>query len=328
MIIIQRQYQMQKYNSCQNSYVPPLFFKNGHIQSIFPALFRKVNLSYSRERISTPDNDFLDLDWCDKGHDRLAVISHGLEGCSHRAYVKGMAKALTQSGWDALAWNFRSCSQESNLKLRSYHNGVTDDLSCVIDHAKKKGRYQQIVLVGFSLGGNLSLLYLGKLSPDPMIKKAVIFSAPCDLKSSAAVLKRKENSIYMKRFLVMLHKKIKAKKQMFPELIDDDGYEKIKDFKGFDDRYTAPIHGFKDAHDYWEKCSSKPYIPNINVPTLIVSALDDPFLSRRCFPFKEAATNPNVTLHTPKSGGHVGFITFNRQNRYWSEQAAIDFLNG
>ncbi|MFH2059617.1 MAG: alpha/beta fold hydrolase [Pseudomonadota bacterium] len=308
-------------------YKPPLFFNNSHIQTIYPVLFRKVATTYQRERIQTFDNDFLDLDWSCHNHDRLAIISHGLEGNTHRAYVKGMVNAVTQKGWDALAWNYRSCSGEPNQQLRSYHNGVTDDLARVIDHAKNKKSYTQIALIGFSLGGNLSLLHLGKDHPDPIIKKAVTFSVPCDLKGSSKVLAKPSNRLYMKRFLVLLHKKIQAKMQLFPNEINDKEYYKIKDFKGFDDRYTAPIHGFKDALDYWKKCSSKRVIPFIKVPTLIVNALDDPFLSKSCFPVKEAAENKDITLCTPESGGHVGFVAFNPQNRYWSEKKAVSFLN-
>jgi len=310
------------------SYHPPLFLKNGHVQTIYPVVFRTVQkVQYQRERIHTPDNDFIDLDWSIHQNDRLVIISHGLEGNTHRAYVKGMVKAVTQNGWDALAWNYRSCSGETNQQLRSYHNGVTDDLAQIIDHARKKGTYKEIALIGFSLGGNLSLLYMGKTEPDSLVKKAVVFSVPCDLKSSAEELKKTINKIYMKRFLVLLHEKIKAKMELFPGLIDDHGYENIKDFQGFDDRYTAPIHGFKNANDYWEKCSSKPHIPNIKIPTLIVNALNDPFLSDSCYPIKEAANNKHVTLCMPDSGGHVGFVAFNTKNRYWSEQTAIDFLN-
>lgn len=311
----------------EKKYIPPFLFGNGHVQTIYPVLFRKVDsVLYERERISTIDNDFLDLDWSAKGHDRLAVISHGLEGNTHRAYVKGMVNAVNEGGWDALAWNYRSCSEEPNRLLRSYHNGVTDDLSRVIDHAGRKRPYREIALIGFSLGGNLTLLYLGRETPDPIVKKAVAFSVPCDLKQSAKVLAKPVNSLYMKRFLVMLHQKIKDKMKLMPGLIDDKGYETIKDFKAFDDRYTAPIHGFKNAEDYWEKCSSKPHLPHIKIPTLIINAKNDPFLPKACFPVEETFANKNLTLLMPESGGHVGFVSFNRQNLYWSEKQAVDFL--
>ncbi|MCD4677074.1 MAG: alpha/beta fold hydrolase [Desulfobacula sp.] len=311
-----------------NIYTPPFLFGNGHIQTVFPVIFRKVNLvCYKRERITTFDNDFLDLDWSTNGNNKLAVISHGLEGNTGRAYVKGMVKAVNDGGWDALAWNYRSCSGEPNRLLRSYHNGVTDDLSRVIDHAGHNHPYKEIALIGFSLGGNLTLLHLGRERPDPIVKKAVVFSVPCGLKASAKALAKSVNKLYMKRFLIMLHHKIKAKMKIMPGLIDDIDYDKIKDFKAFDDRYTAPIHGFKNAYDYWGKCSSKPFIPDIAVPTLIINAANDPFLPKECFPIKEAKANKYITLRMPKSGGHVGFVSFNEQNLYWSEKQAVIFLN-
>ncbi|MCP4720715.1 MAG: alpha/beta fold hydrolase, partial [Desulfobacteraceae bacterium] len=262
-----------------SQYCPPFLFGNGHVQTIYPVLFRKTpSLFYTRERIKTFDNDFLDLDWSTTCSPRLAVISHGLEGNTTRTYVKAMVQALNAGGWDCLAWNYRSCSGEPNRLLRSYHNGATDDLAWVIDHAKKKEKYKEIALVGFSLGGNLTLVHLGRDRVDPMVRKAVVFSVPCDLAASAEVLTKSSNRLYMKRFLVMLHQKIKDKMAIMPHALDDIGYEKIKTFKEFDDRYTAPIHGFKDAHDYWEKCSSLQFIPNIKIPCLIINAVNDPFL--------------------------------------------------
>ena len=310
-----------------SQYCPPFLFGNGHIQTIYPVLFRKApSLVYTRERISTLDDDFLDLDWSTIGSNRLVIISHGLEGNTTRTYVKAMVQAVNDGGWDALAWNYRSCSGEPNRQLRSYHNGATDDLARVIDHAKKGG-YKEIALVGFSLGGNLTLVHLGRDQVDPLVRKAVVFSVPCDLAASAGVLAKPANTLYMKRFLVLLHQKIKDKMAIMPHALNDIGYEKIKNFKDFDDRYTAPIHGFKNAHDYWEKCASRQFIPAIKIPCLIVNAQDDPFLPRECFPVAEAAANPNITLKMPKSGGHVGFVSFNKRNLYWSEQQTVSFLN-
>ena len=324
---------MEKTKLLENiNYQPPLFFGSGHVQSIYPTIFRKVDPGfYRRERITTGDDDFLDLDWAQLNPEtgRCAIISHGLEGDSRRAYVVGMAKALNANGWDALAWNYRTCSGEPNRQFRLYHNGVTDDLEAVINHAKSLKRYKEIALVGFSLGGNLSLLYLGRKGDklDPIIKKAAVFSVTCDLRTSADILAKPSNIIYMKRFLILLHKKIRVKMEMFPGKIDDRGYWKIKDFKDFDDRYTAPIHGFRDALDYWKKCSSKPVIPSIAIPALIVNAKNDPFLSPECYPIEEAGANKNIFLKMPDSGGHVGFIEFNKENMYWSEKIAARFLN-
>jgi predicted alpha/beta-fold hydrolase len=312
-----------------STYKAPQLMSCGHIQTIYPSFFRSFdNNFYQRERIDTSDNDFLDLDWVKKGNSRLAVISHGLEGSSTRSYVMGMARALLSAEWDVLAWNFRSCSGEINRQVRFYHSGATDDLSTVINYAVEKG-YAEIALIGFSMGGNLTLVYLGEQQAElnPAIKAAVTFSVPCDLADSSAQLAKWQNRIYMKRFLRMLHKKISEKKILFPEIIDDSDFESIKDFRDYDNRYTAPLHGFKSAEDYWEKCSSAQYIKNITIPTLLVNAKNDPFLNGKCYPIEEVAKSENVFLEMPFSGGHVGFISFNKNERYWSEIRTLQFLS-
>ena len=303
--------------------------QNGHIQSIYPTLFRKLDTGfYERERIFTPDDDFLDIDWSRTGSNKLAIISHGLEGNSHRNYVVGMVKMLNRNGWDTLAWNYRSCSGEINRQLRFYNSGTIDDLESVIEHAVKTGYYKKIVLIGFSMGGNLTLLYLGNKGSrvDSKIERAVAFSVPCDLKVSTQELAKFKNKIYMRRFLSTLHQKIRAKMKLMPGLINDDDYHLIKNFKDYDDRYTAPLHGFKNAEDYWSKCSSNRFIPEIRVPTLIVNARNDPFIADSCYPVKEASNSKYVYLEVPKSGGHVGFIQFKKDKSYWSEERAIEFL--
>lgn len=312
----------------KNMYNPPFLLFNKHLQTIYPSLFRKVDTNlYQRERIDTPDGDFLDLDWVKPGNNKLAILSHGLEGSSHRSYMIGMARALNSSGWDALAWNFRFCSGEPNNKLRMYHSGTTDDLATIIAHAQKNV-YKEIALIGFSMGANQILVYLGQQGDrvPKIIKKAVVFSVPCDLKGSANKLAKWSNKIYMNRFIKMLGEKIEYKSKMFPDQLSFKGYENIKTFKDFDDRYTAPIHGFKNAEDYWAKCSSKQFIKGIKRPALIVNALNDPFLSKSCFPYDEVADNSFVSLETPKNGGHVGFVSFNRNDLYWSEKRALMFL--
>jgi len=311
-------------------YRAPYFFKNGHIQSIYPSLFRKLDDHFMvRERIDIEDGDFLDLDWCRSGSRRLVVISHGLEGHSRRPYIVGMAKAVVDNGWDALAWNFRSCGGSMNRHLRFYHSGATEDLHRVVNFAVESGDYDEVALIGFSMGGNLSLVYLGdkNVPLHPKVKKAIVYSVPCDLSASAEQLAQPQNRIYMSRFLKELKAKMLAKEKLFPDLLDLTGYEDIKSFRQFDDRYTAPIHGFRNADHYWDHCSSRRYIRNINVPTLIVNAKDDPFLASACYPHDEVDSNLNVKLETPETGGHVGFVSFNKNNLYWSEQRAIAFLN-
>jgi len=312
-------------------YVPPFFLRNGHFQTIYPTLFRTVTgVDYCRERIVLADGDFLDLDWSRAGSRQLGIVSHGLEGNARRDYVRGMVRALNQSGIDALAWNYRGCSGVPNNTLRMYHNGAIDDLHTVIQHALTTGSYEAVFLIGFSLGGNLSLLYLGKQaeSVPQAVKAAVGFSVPCDLTDASIALEKRVNGLYMKRFLILLHDKIKAKQHLYPEALDDTGYARMKTFRQFDDRYTAPIHGFKDAQDYWRQCSCRPWIEAIRVPAVIVNALDDPFLSGGCYPEAECAQNHLVTLVTPRWGGHVGFMALNSSGRYWSEDFAMAFIGG
>jgi predicted alpha/beta-fold hydrolase len=313
----------------QSSYVPPLGFSNGHIQSLFPTLFRKVKgVRYERERIWTPDDDFLDLDWSKVGAEKLAIITHGLEGSTQRWYVLGMVRAINRSGWDALAWNMRGCSGEPNKRLRFYHSGASEDLQAVIQHVLEREEYHSIALVSFSLGGNMTLKYLGERGKqvDPLISRAVACSVPCDLRSGSVKMARLANRLYMKRFTRMLHEKIRAKMRILPGQISDEGYHRIKTFKDFDDRYTAPLHGFRDAENYWRKSSCKQFLKNITVPTLLVNALNDPFLAEPCYPVEEATANPNFFLEMPASGGHVGFISFNKTEEYWFESRAVAFL--
>jgi len=313
-----------------SSYRPPLLLGNGHLQTIFPALFRKVaGVVYRRERIPTPDDDFLDLDWAATGSRRLAVIAHGLEGNSSRSYILGMVKALRTGGWDAVVWNARGCSGEPNRTLRFTHSGATEDLDTVLAHVLATRPHEQIALAGFSLGGNVTLKYLGERGSqlDPRIRKAVAFSVPCDLQSGSLRLAGRANQVYMRHFLSSLRGKIRAKMPRASGKIDDRNYERLRTFKDFDDRYTAPLHGFADAEDYWRQSSCAPFLINIPIPTLLINARNDPFLANRCFPVEEAGANPMLHLETPSSGGHVGFITFNKGGEYWSESRTVGFLN-
>jgi uncharacterized protein len=314
-----------------STYTAPPLLSNGHLQTLLPVLFRRVRaVACQRERIATPDNDFLDLDWAKTGSRRLAILSHGLEGDSRRPYVLGMIKALVKQGWDSVAWNARGCSGEPNRVLRFTHSGATEDLQAVISHVTSTSNYSQIALVGFSLGGNLTLKYVGERSCnlDSRITAAVAFSVPCDLQSSSIQLSKPANRLYMSRFLLTLHGKVRAMMKVMPGKIDDRGYRQMSTFKEFDDRYTAPIHGFADAEDYWRKCSCRPFLKNIRIPVLLVNARNDPFLADPCYPVEEARENPNLHLEMPGSGGHVGFITFNHDGEFWSETRAVSFLDG
>ncbi|HZI24680.1 MAG TPA: alpha/beta fold hydrolase [Chryseolinea sp.] len=306
------------------NYKRPSLLFSGHLETIYPALFRTIELSYERERIFTPDGDFLDLDWIKNNSKKLVIISHGLEGNSSRAYMKGMAKAFSTNGFDVIAWNFRGCSDEMNKMLRFYHSGATDDLDLVVRHAQRNG-YTEIYLIGFSLGGNLTLKYLGERNSSSEITKAVVFSTPLDLHTSCLKISKPGNVIYSARFIKSLKNKVIQKSKLIPGL-DLKGIERIDTLISFDDRYTAPLHGFDSALDYYNKCSSINFIESITLPTLIVNAQNDPFLSELCYPVSKVKNHPWVKFENPRYGGHVGFAQFDKNGLYWSEERALSFL--
>lgn len=308
-----------------SSYRPPAGFGNPHLQTIWASKLRRVDGPvFVRERIETPDGDFLDLDRVPAGASRAAVISHGLEGSTGRAYVRGMARALASRGWDVVAWNLRGCSGEANRLARSYHSGDTADLDTVVQHVLPK--YARLALVGFSLGGNLTLKYLGEAERDPRLAAAVAFSVPVDLAASSAALARWTNAHYMAYFLRSLRAKVLEKAERFPDEVDASRLRGVRSFRRFDEAFTAPMHGFAGAEDYWARASSRPFLPHIRVPTLLVNAADDPFLAPACYPREEAAASGALRLEIPAHGGHVGFVTRGASGDYWSEGRAGEFL--
>jgi predicted alpha/beta-fold hydrolase len=308
-------------------YIPPFIFRNGHISTIYSALARKVRgVVYQRQRIELPDGDFLDLDWSlAKASNRiLALVLHGLEGDSHRPYVLGAVKKLNVHGFDALAVNFRGCSGEPNQLFRGYHGGNTEDLSAVIDAAKAKG-YRKMVLIGFSLGGNILLKYLGTSGmSDHQVVGGIAISTPCALRASLEQLNLPINFVYRQKFLRQLRRKLAVKFRQFPEAFPNK-LPKIHSLLDFDNFYTGPAHGFKDAFDYYEKCSSIQFLKHIQKPVLILNAQNDSFLKDKCYPVAAAQTNPYIHLSMPKYGGHVGF--YQASEFYFHENEMIAFLH-
>lgn len=308
-----------------NYHTSPFYLFNGHLQTMVPSVFRNVNdITYMRERINTPDGDFLDLDFSRVGANKVVIISHGLEGDSHRGYMKGMAKSFNQAGYDAIAWNYRGCSGEINQRRRLYHSGATDDLEVVVKHALDQGKYEEIVMVGFSLGGNLTLRYLGEKNAkiSDKIKSGIVFSVPMDLHAGSKQISQPGNILYAKRFQRKLKAKIRSKAKQYAD-INIDNLDKIKTLFEFDEKYTAPIHGFDGAVDYYTKCSAINNVEEITIPTLIVNAANDPFLPKECYPISLLKSHNNVFLEIPKHGGHVGFS--NSKEVYWSEKRAVEF---
>lgn len=309
-------------------YNPSFIFKYHHFSTIYPSLFRQVKeVKYQRERITTPDADFLDLDWSRVGGKKIIITLHGLEGSSDSNYILGMNRIFNQHNWDAVTLNFRGCSGEVNLLRRGYHSGETTDLDFVINTIFEKYDYEEMVLIGFSLGGNVALKYVGEKGKNihPKIKKAVGISAPVDLVGCTAEIEKSHNYIYLQRFLKSLKEKFKLKQHLYADL-NAERILSAKTFGDFDENLTAPVHGFASAKDYWEKSSSRNFFQNLAIPTLLVNAKDDSFLSDSCYPFEAAKSNPNLHLLAPKFGGHVGFPQSHPKGFYWSEEQVLDFV--
>jgi predicted alpha/beta-fold hydrolase len=312
----------------ESTYKPPFWAKKSFVSTVFSGLARKVGgVLQTRERITLPDNDFIDLDWsyANEKSNKVIILLHGLEGHAQRPYITGTAKLFNDNGIDAIGVNFRGCSGEPNLLYRSYHSGATEDLEAVVNHVLTKGVYNEIYIKGISLGANMALKYVGERDNLPNEIKAVIsISTPCDLKGSCDELLSLRNKHYAIKFLQHLKLKLKPKLIQFPKDLSLSDFNSIKSLIDFDHVYTAKAHGFKDAFDYYDQASCLQFLPNIKVPSLIINALNDSFLSAECYPVKEAKQNPNLYLEMPKYGGHVGFIQKN--NVYYNEQRALNFV--
>lgn len=305
----------------------PAYLWNGHVETIVPAVARRVKVPYERERLELPDGDFVDLDWLDKKSRHLLVLTHGLEGNSRRNYVQATARFFAQEGWDVLAWNCRSCSGEMNRLPRLYHHGEIGDFGQVIQHAFRTKDYEQVALVGFSMGGSITLKYLGvqgKELPDA-VKTGIAFSTPCDIEASIRTLELPVNRFYKNRFYKKLRRKIELKAIQFPGLIDAGLLNQVKTWRDFDTFFSAPLNGFDSPETFYQQASCVNYMEGIRVPALLANAQNDPILSPECSPEELCRRHPNVYLEMPARGGHVGF-TLHRRGFSWMEQRAMEFI--
>ncbi len=307
-------------------YRPGWLYRNAHVSTIIPSTFRRVPAPpYARQRLELPDDDFLDLDWCRTGSKRVAVLCHGLEGNASRPYMRGMVQALTHAGWDAAAMNFRGCSGSVNRLPRNYHSGATEDLHQVLKAVQNEG-YDEMALVGFSLGGNLVLKYLGEnpAAVAPAVSAAVTVSVPVDLADTATALVQPRNAIYHGRFMGKLRRKIREKARF----LGDENYAaplvEVRNIVDFDEHFTGPLHGFAGSADYYARNSSQNWLPDIRVPTLLLTSRNDPILGSRCFPRDAATASPWFHLEETTWGGHVGF--HQPGSPYYSEQRTVNFL--
>lgn len=313
-------------------YKPSFLLRNGHANTIYASLCRKIrpSLTPAEVRLNTPDDDFIDLDHYQQNSGRVLIVSHGLEGHSRRPYVLGMVREALARGWDVIAWNFRGCSGEPNRKVTNYHSGSTEDLALVSQYADKQG-YDEIALCGFSIGGNKTLLLASRdrVHLNAKVIAAVAYSVPCDLVSSSMQLALPKNRVYMRNFLTTLRSKLEEKKRMFPNQIDLEGFDRIKTFEEFDGRYTAPMNGFSSALDYWTKSSCRPHLSQLAIPTALITSRDDPFLTETCYPITQAKESDQFHLFLTEKGGHVGFangLISTSLRPLISETLGLDFL--
>ncbi len=305
---------------------PKGWYKNGHYNTFIPYLFGHTpDVPYERVRLITPDDDFLDVDTVLAKNPRLIVLCHGLEGSSKSSYILHFAGHFIERKWDILSINYRGCSGEMNRNLRMYNSGTTDDLHFVLE--KFAGFYDEIALIGFSLGGNLVLKYLGeKIHPYPAnILSAVALSSPVHLSDASQQLLKWDNFAYQLKFLWSLNRKLIQKNRQHPRQIALRKIFYTWNLYQFDDRFIAPIYGYRDAEDYYKQNQSIQWLDRLEVPSLLVNALDDPFLGPKCYPIQSAKGLDNFFICTPRFGGHVGFA-FDKNDRSWMLKVTESFI--
>jgi uncharacterized protein len=301
---------------------------------VWGPLFRRgAGLALRRERVDTPDGDFVDLDWLAEPAPAgapLLLVLHGLEGCARSHYVTGVLGHARAAGWRGAALNFRSCSGEPNRRPRFYHSGDTGDLDHVVHLLLAREPSLRLGLVGISLGGNVLLKWLGEQgeATPHQVAGAVGISVPFDLEACARVLDRGlARHVYTASFLRTMRRKVVRKAQAFPGFVDLTAVRRARTFAAYDRAMTAPVHGFADEQDYWRRSSCAGYLARIRRPTLLIGALDDPFVPATALP-SPSALPPGVRLEVTPRGGHVGFVDGRWPWRVesWAERRAVAFL--
>ncbi|MFQ5589171.1 MAG: YheT family hydrolase [Nitrospiria bacterium] len=328
-----------KKDARQNGFVSPWWCRNGHQQTVWRSFFGETPaLPLVRERWETPDDDFLDLDFLTPNPESAdadglptLLCLHGLEGSSRSKYSLGMLRAAGRMGWRGAALNFRSCSGEINWQPRFYHSGETTDLDWVVRRLEARWPESPLFVVGFSLGGNVLLKWLGERGAEAgdLIRASAVVSAPFDLGVAARRIDAIFGRLYGRNFLPSLKQKMLEKSKVFPDLIDADAVRRITAYIRFEDEIFAPVHGFKDAEDYWAQCSARYFLKGIRVPTRVIHAADDPFLPGASLPMKEARASQALSFSISEHGGHVGFVhgCWPWRAAYWAEPQITRFFS-
>lgn len=294
-------------SSVELRYRAPRWLPGGHLQTIYPATcLKKPQLAYRRVRWQTPDEDFIDVDLLDGDAGKpLLVLFHGLEGSSSSHYAAALMAQIRAAGWSGAVPHFRGCSGEPNHAPRFYHSGDAAEIDWILRRFHQQYPDREIYAVGVSLGGNALLRWLGESQHAAgFVKGACAVSAPLDLAGGGQALSRGMGMVYTRMFLNTLKPKCLHKLSQFPGLFNREHMLAARNLHEFDNVVTAPLHGYRDADDYWDRASAKHVLHDIRVPTLVLNARNDPFLPERYLPRTAA---PDVLLDYPATGGHVGF---------------------
>ncbi len=310
-------------------FAPAWWLPGPHLQTVWPAFCRPAcPVSLTRERLELPDGDFIDIDWAgDAGP--VVVVLHGLQGSSRSPHVRGLLRSLARRGWRSAVIHFRGCGGEANRLPRTYHSGDTGDVGHVLSHLRERHPSTPFAAVGYSLGGNVLLKWLAERGPGAEVAAAVAVSVPFLLARAADRLDRGFSRMYGRHFIADLHRTITEKFRHRPGPLDLDAVRRARTFRSFDDRVTAPLHGFRDAAHYYEEASCRQYLRGVARPTLILHALDDPFMTRDVVPRRDELSS-SIRLELSGAGGHVGFVEGGAPwtARYWLEERIPRFLAG
>jgi predicted alpha/beta-fold hydrolase len=322
----------------KTTFKPAWWLRNTHLQTLYAALLRNTPAiaSLRRERLTTPDHDFIDIDWFGEGHQPLIILLHGLSGSAQSTYIVGLQHVLLQQGFRSVALNFRGCSGESNRTARCYHSGETQDIHFLYQTLRTREPDTSIGVVGFSLGGNVLLKWLGEQGDKISLFGAVAVSVPLLLNRCASKLDNGFSKLYRANLLRELKGYICIKQHHLDQIgqaVEANKIKQLGDLSGiksfwqYDDCVVAPLHGFKDVHDYYQRSSSRQFLKSITLPTLIIQAVDDPFMTKDVLPgMNELSTS--VYLEITQGGGHVGFVAGNNPFKpfYWLDQRIPAFL--
>lgn len=313
-----------------SSFTPAWWLPGAHLQTLFPYAFRRRRPPpLRRERIEMADGDFIDVDWAPQHPGPLVVLLHGLEGSVRSHYAAGLMHSLDHCGLQVAMLNFRGCSGEPNRLPRSYHSGETGDIDTLLLRLQQRFPLRPLFAVGISLGGNVLLKWLGENPAQDIVSQAIAVSVPFELDKAADRLQSGVSRLYQYHLLRKLRASARAKAARMAFPVPAEQLDSLTTFRAFDDKVTAPLHGFHGVDDYYSRSSSRQFLAHIHTPTVILHARDDPFMTAAAIP-GAAELGPGVTLELSEHGGHVGFISgqWPWRARYWLDQRICEVLTG